>query len=149
MKLSKDLREFIALLNSKKVKYIIMGGYAVAYHGHPRFTGDIDFLVERSETNAKLLEEVLNEFGFSGIGVTAKDFLEPNVMIQLGRPPNRIDLMTGADGVEFQEAWDTKENSVMDDQPVFFISKKLLIQNKKAVNRPQDLADIEKLTGSS
>jgi Nucleotidyl transferase of unknown function (DUF2204) len=86
MKLSKDLREFIGLLNSKGIKFIIVGGHAVAYHGYPRFTGDIDFFIECSSANAKALERVINAFGFAGLGLTANDFLKPETVIQLGRP---------------------------------------------------------------
>jgi len=145
MKLSKDLKEFIELLNSSKVKYVIMGGYAVAYHGHPRFTGDIDFLIERSASSAALLEQVVNRFGFSGLGLKARDFLEPETVIQLGRPPNRIDILTSASGVNFEDAWRSKETTIFDGLPVYVISKELLIKNKRAVQRPQDIADLKQI----
>ncbi len=87
MKLSKDLREFIALLNSTGVKCVLVGGHAVAYHGYPRFTGDIDFFVERSPDNAAKLTNVLNQFGFGSLGLKGSDFLEAGIVVQLGRPP--------------------------------------------------------------
>jgi len=146
MKLSKDLKEFIELLNSRKVKYIIMGGHAVAYHGYPRFTGDIDFFVERSHPNAVSLEQVLKDFGFSSLEIKTEDFLKSETIVQLGRPPNRIDILTSVDGVEFSEAWNTKVNAVVDKTPVYVISKELLIRNKRAVRRPQDLADLSQIT---
>lgn len=93
MKLPKDSREFIELLNAHGVKYVIVGGYAVVWHGHPRFTGDIDFFVERSESNASALEKAVRDFGFGELGLTASDFLEPQTVVQLGRPPYRIDII--------------------------------------------------------
>jgi hypothetical protein len=145
MKLSKDSREFVELLNSTKVKYLLVGGHAVGYHGHPRFTGDIDFFVERSVENAEKLEKVFAEFGFASLGFKAKDFLEPGILIQLGRPPNRIDILTSIDAVEFADAWRTKVEAVLEGLPVFVISKELLIRNKQATDRTQDRADIEKI----
>jgi len=145
MKLSKDLREFIGLLNSKGIKFIIVGGHAVAYHGHPRFTGDIDFFVECSPANAKALEQVIIAFGFAGLGLTANDFLKPETVIQLGRPPNRIDILTSITGVDFVRAWQTKTAALIDGIPIFIISKELLIKNKRAVHRPQDLADLQQI----
>ena len=105
MELQKDLREFIELLNSHDVKYLIVGGFAVAYHGYPRTTGDIDFFIEVSEENARKLTVVLDQFGFAGLGLTEKDFLDPGTIIQLGYPPNRIDLVTSISGVAFASAW--------------------------------------------
>src|SRR5437773_2404370 len=108
MKLTKDLREFIELLNSQKVKYLILGGYALAYHGHPRFTGDIDFLVECSSSNSKALVKALDLFGFSSLGIQETDFLKSETVVQLGRPPHRIDLLTSASGIDFDQAWQSK-----------------------------------------
>jgi hypothetical protein len=104
MKLQQDLREFIELLNSHKVACLIVDGYAVAYHGHPRFTGDIDFFIEASQENATKVVAVLADFGFAGMGIAEKDLLEPGTIVQLGRPPNRIDLVTSISGVEFADA---------------------------------------------
>jgi hypothetical protein len=145
MKLSKDLREFIVLLNSIGVKYLLVGGHAVAFHGYPRFTGDMDLFVERSEANAALLEQALSAFGFSGLGIKAADFLEPGIVVQLGRPPYRIDLLTSIDGVGFDQAWAGKEVAKLDDVPVPVIGKAELILNKRASARAQDLADLEKI----
>jgi hypothetical protein len=142
MKLSRDLRDFITLLNSIGVKYLLVGGHAVAYHGHPRFTGDIDFFVERSPANADRLAALLQSFGFGGLGILAEDFLEPEVVIELGRPPNRIDLLTGIDGVDFAAAWENRVTAEMDGLPVFLIGRADLIRNKRATARPQDLADL-------
>lgn len=145
MNLSKDLSEFIGLLHSTGVKYLIVGGHAVAFHGHPRFTGDIDFFIERTEANAARLERVLEDFGFGGLGLTAADFLEPSVVVQLGRPPRRIDLLTSIDGVDFESAWPHRVVSEMGGLPVHFIGKEDLLRNKRATGRAQDLADLQKL----
>src|SRR5688572_4205479 len=108
LKLPKDLREFIELLNSRNVHYLIVGGYAVAYHGYPRATGDIDFFIEVSQENADKLELVLQQFGFGSLGLTAQDFLQPGIVVQLGYPPNRIDLLTAISGATFAEAWEKR-----------------------------------------
>ena len=145
MNLSKDLREFIALLNSTSVKYVLVGGHAVAFHGYPRFTGDINFFVERSSENAAKLEAVLNDFGFGQLGLKAADFLQPGIIVQLGRPPNRIDILTSIDGVEFAEAWNSRIKTSTGLE-LFIINKELLLRNKRVAGRPQDLADIDRLT---
>jgi hypothetical protein len=145
MKLSKDLREFVALLNSKKIKYLLVGGYAVAYHGLPRFTEDIDFLIEISPENASLLAAAVKDFGFPEF--KPDDFRKPETVIQLGRAPNRIDLLTSVTAVSFEEAWKTKVETNLDGLPVWVISKELLVRNKLATGRQQDLADVERIGG--
>jgi hypothetical protein len=139
------LREFIGLLNSHKADYLVVGGHAVAFHGHPRFTGDIDFFIRRTPPNAQRLLAALQDFGFGGLGITERDLLEPKRIVQLGQPPNRIDLLTSISGVDFDAAWDTRVESVMDDQPVCLIGWDELLRNKKAAGRPKDLTDVEKL----
>jgi len=145
MKLDKNLREFIALLNSTKVNYLVVGGHAVAFHGRPRFTGDVDFFVERSAENAARLVDVVKAFGFGSVGAKAEDFLQPGMVVQLGRPPNRIDLLTSIDGVEFADAWRRKVAGDLDGIPVSFIGKQDLLANKRATGRPQDIADASEL----
>src|ERR1039457_230743 len=98
--LPKDLREFIELLNSNGVEYAIVGGFALAFHGRPRYTGDIDFLIRRTPENAEKVARVLAHFGFGSLGVGAADFLKPDCIVQLGYPPNRIDLLTSISGVD-------------------------------------------------
>jgi hypothetical protein len=93
--LSNDLRDFIRLLNTKNVRYVIVGAWALAFHGRPRYTGDLDIFVERDEENAEKLLDVLAAFGFSGAGIKKEDLLRPDYVIQLGRAPSRIDLLTG------------------------------------------------------
>lgn len=145
MKLSKDLREFVALLNSRKIKYLLVGGYAVAYHGLPRYTEDIDFLIETSPENAALVAAAVNDFGFAKLGLKPDDFRSPETVIQLGRAPNRIDLLTSVTAVSFGEAWKTKLETELDGLPVWVISKDLLVRNKLATGRGQDLADVERI----
>lgn len=145
MKLGKDLREFIELLNSRKVDYIVVGGHAVAFHGHPRFTGDIDFLVRCSPENAQRLLEALVEFGFSERRLSPEDLTRPNTVVQLGYPPNRIDLLTSISGVEFEEAWQGRVSGELDGLSVFFLGLHELLINKQGSGRDKDLADISKL----
>jgi hypothetical protein len=145
MKLSKDLREFIELLNSHGVEYVIVGAYGLAFHGVPRFTGDIDFFVRRSPENAARLERVIHAFGFGATGLKHEDFLEENQIVQLGIAPNRIDLLTGIDGVSFDEAWQTRNQAELEQLPVNFLARELLIKNKLAVGREQDIADATRL----
>jgi len=145
MKLSKDLREFVALLNSRKIKYLLVGGYAVAYHGLPRFTEDIDFLIETSPQNAALVATAVKDFGFTDF--KPEDFRKPEMILQLGRAPNRIDLLTSVTAVSFEEAWKTKIETNLDGLPVWVISKELLVRNKLATGRKQDLADVERIGG--
>lgn len=147
MELQRDLREFIELLNSANVRYVIVGGYAVAFHGHPRFTGDIDVFVDPAPPNAHLLEGVLRRFGFGDVGLSAEDFTRADTIVQLGLPPNRIDLITALTGVTFPEAWDQRLEGELGDLRVSFISKDLLIRNKRATGRTQDLADAEAIEG--
>jgi hypothetical protein len=145
MRLSSDSREFLELLNSRGVEYVIVGAHSLAFHGRPRYTGDLDILVGTSSDNAEKLVALLNDFGFAGSNFQATDFTEPEQIIQLGRAPNRIDLLTSISGVATSDAFATKVAARFDDVPVFVLSKEALIQNKRAVGRPQDLADIESL----
>ena len=145
MRLSSDLREFLELLNSRGVEYVIVGAHSLAFHGRPRYTGDLDILVRATPENGAKLVELLNEFGFADSGFKESDFTEPEQVIQLGRPPNRVDLLTSISGVATAEAFATKIATRLDDIPVFVLSKEALIQNKRAVGRPQDLADLDTL----
>jgi hypothetical protein len=146
MSLSADLREFIELLNSRAVEYVIVGAHSLAFHGRPRYTGDLDILVSPSPENAEKLAAVLTEFGFAESEFKPSDFVEPDQIIQLGRVPNRIDLLTGISGVATGEAFEKKISTELAGLPVFILSKDLLIQNKRAVGRPQDLADLDALS---
>ncbi|HEY0762479.1 MAG TPA: hypothetical protein VGD61_08905 [Pyrinomonadaceae bacterium] len=145
MNLEKDLREFIELLNALNVRYIVVGAYAVAYHGYPRFTADIDLFVERSVENAERIVNVIQQFGFGAVGLSREDFLSEDQVIQLGVAPNRIDLLTFLSGVKFEEAWATHEQGDIAGLTVPIISKEMLKRNKAASGRAQDLADLEHL----
>jgi len=144
--LPKDFREFIELLNSHDVRYLIVGGYAVAYHGYPRATGDIDILIEPSEDNARRIESVLTTFGLGSLGLTFRDFLKSGIIVQLGFPPHRIDLATAITGVSFEEAWDGRIETELVGTPVKMISKANLLRNKAATGRPKDSADLDALS---
>ena len=143
--LSKDLQEFIRLAKANEVEFLIVGAVALAFHGRPRYTGDLDIFVRRDLRNAQRLMKVLHEFGFGSTGLTQEDFLRPNFVIQLGFEPNRIDLLTGISGVEFDDAWRTREVGRLANEEVWFISRDLLIQNKRSTNRDKDLLDIKLL----
>ncbi len=143
--LSSDLREFIHLLNTKSVRYVIVGAWALAFHARPRYTGDLDIFVAREQDNADRLMEVIEAFGFGQAGIKRDDFLQVDHVIQLGREPNRIDILTGISGVTFDEVWKSREQGSISDVAVFVISRDLLIKNKRAANRDKDQADIKLL----
>jgi len=145
MKVEKDFRKFIELLNSHNVHYLIIGGFAYSFHAEPRYTKDIDILIEQSKKNAKKILGALKDFGFTDIGLTEKDFLESGQVIQLGVAPVRIDILTSIKGIDFQKFWENRVIGRYGDIDVFFISKQDLIKCKRASGRKQDLADIEKL----
>jgi hypothetical protein len=119
----------------------------VAVHGHPRYTKDLDIWVECSQDNAVKIIAALTQFGFESLGLASSDFIVPGQVIQLGYPPNRIDLLTSVDGVEFDAAYSTRIMVMLNDILVAFIDLEHLKQNKKATARAQDLADLEALGG--
>ena len=145
MALSKDWREFLELLNSRGVDYVIVGAQSLAFHGRPRHTGDLDIFVRPTPDNARLLLALLNQFGFEQACFKETDFLQSEQIIQLGRAPSRIDLLTSISGVSTNEAFSSKISAMLDGIPVFILGKDALIQNKRAVGRPQDLADLAAL----
>lgn len=143
MTLLPDWREFIELLNSHGVEYVIVGAWARSLHGVPRSTGDIDFFVRPSADNAARLVKVLERFGFGSAGVTSDDLQKTDSIIQLGIDPYRIDIITGISGVSFQEAWNERVIAELDGQLVSFLSRRHFRKNKQASGRPKDLADLE------
>ena len=145
MNQEKDYREFFALLNGEKVKYLIVGAYAMGFHGVPRFTGDIDILVEPSAKNAGSLMKVLDKFGFENTGIEISDFMKPDFILQLGYPPVRIDLLTGIDGVSFAGAWKNRLEGKYGKQTVRYLSKSDLMKNKSASGRQKDILDLDAL----
>jgi len=145
MVLNQDFREFIGLLNEKEVKYLVVGGYAVAYHGYPRYTKDIDLWIWLDRENAEKVVVVLKEFGFDSLGIQVEDFLDPENVIQLGYPPARIDLLTDLSGLDFEDCYPKREEVSSEDTTINFVDVDSLIKTKLATNRPQDLIDANKL----
>ncbi len=145
MELSQDFKEFIASLNASRVRYLVVGGYAVAMHGHPRYTKDLDVWVDCTAANAKRVVRAFADFGFESLGVKAADFEQPDRMLQMGFPPNRIDVLTSLAGVDFATCFKRKVIVEFDGVPVNFIDVESLKANKRAAGRLQDLADVEKL----
>lgn len=139
-----DFREFIQLLNHKRVRYVVVGGYAVAWHGFPRFTGDIDFFVELSERNASALIKVFKEFGFRK-PPKAELFLTPGNIVRIGWQPTRVEVMNRIDGVTFDECWSTRRRAVVAGLRVNFIDLPELLKNKRASARPKDMEDLRNL----
>jgi hypothetical protein len=142
MILNADLREFIELLNSHRVEYVIVGAHCLAFHAQPRYTGDLDIFVRPTHENAVRVASALRVFGFGDVAADAEAFTEPEQVIQLGRVPNRIDLLTSLSGIDADESFATKVPAKLDGIPVFVLSKRLLVENKRASGRPQDLADV-------
>lgn len=145
MVLNQDFKEFVQSLNDNGVHYLVVGGYAVALHGHPRYTKDIDIWLWLDEDNAVAMVKALDQFGFASLGLQVDDFLVPDQIIQLGYAPNRIDLITTLKGVDFATCYQAREQVLIDGILVNFIDLASLRANKRATGRPQDLADLENL----
>ena len=145
IQLPQDFKELFQLLNSRKIEYLVIGGYAVALYGYPRATGDIDIWVAISKNNARKTVEVLKEFGFDIPELNEELFLNENNNVRMGSPPLRIEIITSIDGVEFAECYKNKNVVTIDDIEIDFISLEDLKKNKKASGRYQDLADLENL----
>ena len=145
MQLNDNFKEFIELLNANEVRYLIVGGYAVSHHGHPRYTKDIDIWIESEPANAVRALSVLSDFGFGELGIEREDLLKEDHIIQLGYPPNRIDLITSLEGVEFGRCYKQRSVTQVGEINLNFISCEDLIRNKRATGRPQDLADVDHL----
>ena len=145
MEVQKDFKEFLALLNVHEEDFMIVDGYALAYHGAPRYTGDIDVFVKPDRKNAQRIIKVLEEFGFSSLDLSIDDFQNEDNVVQLGLPPVRIDIITSISGVSWEQADTTKESGFYGNVPVNYIGKKQYVMNKKAIGRAKDIADIEAL----
>ncbi len=143
--LSRDFKEFVGLLNAHGVEYLVVGGYAMAFHGRPRQTGDLDVWLRRTPENAHRLLAALKDFGFGDLGLSLADFTQPDHVVQLGYPPFRIDLLTAIDGVEFDSAWPERQTFTHDGLPLPFIGLDALKANKLASGRPRDIDDLEQL----
>lgn len=143
--INKDFKEFIELLNKNNVKYLVVGGYALAFHGYPRYTKDLDIWLWVDEENANNLLTVLEDFGFSSLTLKQEDFLSPGYVVQLGQPPGRIDLLTSVTGLEFEPCYASRVTIEIQGAKIDFIDLESFKKNKKAVGRYQDLADLENL----
>jgi predicted nucleotidyltransferase len=148
MTLAKDFEDFFAQLNKHVVKYMVVGGYALAFHGKPRHTGDLDIWIDRSENNATKMLKVVKEFGLISLGLIKDDFLKDGFITQIGYPPLRIDILNTIDGVEFKEAYTNRQTVEVDGLMISYIGLAEFIKNKQAVGRPRDLSDIKEIQRS-
>lgn len=145
MVLDSNFKEFIQLLNAHGVKYLVVGGFAVAFHGHPRYTKDIDFWIWAEPENAERIIRSIQDFGLGSLGLQPSDFLNPENVIQLGYEPNRIDLLTQMEGIDFEECYRLREEVEFEGIPLNFIDLDHLLVSKRIAGRLKDLADVEKL----
>ncbi|HBG62313.1 MAG: hypothetical protein A2306_11415 [Omnitrophica WOR_2 bacterium RIFOXYB2_FULL_38_16] len=145
MDIQSDFKDLLELFNKYQVKFLIVGGYALAFHGAPRMTGDIDLFIDTNSQNAQRIMQALGEFGFGDVGLTLQDFILPEKVIQLGVPPVRVDILTSLSGVSWEKAYRSKESGKYGNVPVFYINKELFLFNKRAIGRKKDEADIEAL----
>lgn len=147
MTLFPDFREFFESFNAHSVRYLVVGGYALAAHGAPRYTGDIDAWVEPTEDNARRVYEAFVSFGFVSSGLSSDTFAVPGVIVQIGRPPLRIDVLTSPSGVSFVPYYERRLVADVGTLALDVIGLECLRANKAASGRPQDLADLERLGG--
>jgi predicted nucleotidyltransferase len=145
MILNKHFRDFIALLEKHAVEYLVVGGYAVGFHGFPRYTGDLDIFIAISQSNASRILSVFRDFGFEDLGLADKDFLDEEVVVEIGREPIKIQVLTGIDGVTFDQCYKHRTVTELDGLNIPFISLADLISNKSATPRPKDKIDLEEL----
>ena len=145
IELHPDFKDFLRLLNSHNVRYLLVGGYAVGYHGYPRATGDMDIWIEMSESNSKKVTLAFRDFGMPDEAISESLFLEKNKVIRMGVPPVRLEVITSASGVDFNECYSNREVIEIDGIPINFISLQDLKKNKHAAGRYKDLEDLEHL----
>ena len=145
MNLEKDFADFVELLNKHEVEYMVVGGYALAFHGEPRTTGDMDIWIDCTRANAEKMVTVMNEFGMASLGFKSEDFSEPGIINQIGQPPLRIDILNEIDGVTFRNAVKSKQHFKSGKLDIPFIGKEDFIKNKKATGRSKDLEDVKKV----
>lgn len=153
MSVSSDFKDLLSLFNVYRVKYLIIGGYAVVKYTEPRYTKDLDVWIRANKKNATAVFQALREFGAPLAGLTEEDFAHEGYFYQMGVPPVRVDILMSITGVEFDEAWKHRVKAKVEDTPVTFISRQDLIVSKLAAGRPQDLIDAsllsqEKVSGS-
>jgi predicted nucleotidyltransferase len=145
MTLAKDFEEFVILLNKHNVEYMVVGGYAMAFHGKPRYTGDLDIWIGISEDNAGKLINVIADFGMASLGFEKADFLQPGYVSQIGYPPLRIDILNAIDGVGFEEAYKNKQTLEEGDLKIAYIGLNDLLTNKQASGRKRDIDDVKEI----
>jgi len=145
MEAQQDFKELLGLLNKHKVEYVIVGGYALAFHGAPRYTGDLDILIRPDKQNAERILAALDDFGFGDLKLTTADFEAPEIVVQLGVAPVRVDIITSLTGVDWEQVYLNRVEEKYGDVPVDYIGRKQFIANKRATGRERDLADLEAL----
>ncbi|MFC1820533.1 nucleotidyltransferase domain-containing protein [Thermodesulfobacteriota bacterium] len=145
MEIQTDFKELLELLNVHNVDYMIVGGYALAFHGAPRYTGDIDIFIKPEMENAQRIMKALDEFGFGSVGIEMSDFTYEDKVVQLGVPPVRVDIITSISGVTWEDAFSSKAEGKYGDVPVYYIGIDQFIENKKSIGRKKDIADLEAL----
>jgi hypothetical protein len=145
--LNEDFRDVLLLMVDAGVEFVIVGAYALAFHGAPRASGDIDVLVRPTVENARRALEALARFGapVESAAITATELARPGIVYQIGLPPRRIDIMTALSGVTFDEAWASRATADLEGRTVAFIGRAALLRNKEATGRPKDIADIARL----
>jgi hypothetical protein len=145
MEVQKDFRDLLELLNVHKVDYLVVGAYALAFHGAPRYTGDMDIYVNPNPANAQRVMAALIDFGFGSVELSATDFQTEDRVVQLGFPPVRVDIVTSITGVSWEEAASGRIEGKYGDVLVYYIGRQQFISNKRALGRKKDLADLEAL----
>lgn len=145
MPINPDFRDLFFEFNAREVRYLLVGGYAFSFHARPRTTKDLDVWIDATPTNGPRVWQALVAFQAPLTELTRADLEHPGVVFQMGQPPNRIDILTRVEAVDFERAWETRVAGNYGDQRVWFLSRDLLIQNKRALGRKQDLADVEAL----
>ena len=140
-----DFSDLLRLFNAGRIRYLVIGGFAVIQYAEPRFTADLDLWVGTDPRNAGAVYEALREFGAPLSGLTAGDFAEEGYFYQMGVPPVRVDVLMGIPGIGFEEAWARRVEIDFDGLPVPFISREDLITAKRASGRPQDMIDVQSL----
>lgn len=145
--MNQDFRDVLLALSAANAEFLIVGAYAMAVHGHPRATGDLDIWVNRSPENSQRVFAALVQFGAPLTRLKPADFSEPDVVFQMGVAPNRVDILTSIDGVEFPPAWQHRQMASVENLMVPVISRQDLIENKRASGRPKDVQDVLVLEG--
>ena len=140
--LNPDFRDMLSALSARQAEFLLVGAYALAGHGLPRATGDIDIWIRPTRENATRVWEALMAFGAPLETLTLEDLTMPGVFFQIGIPPRRIDILTAIDGVEFDEAWEGRLDCAIDGIELSVLGREALIRNKRAAGRPKDLADL-------